>query len=35
VSLMAAATLFSAFMLSPSRRYCAGLFNNDRVSSGV
>jgi len=35
VSLMAAATLFSAFMLNPSRRYCAGLSSNDRVSSGV
>jgi hypothetical protein len=35
VSLMAAATLFSALMLSPSRRYCAGFSNNDRVSSGV
>jgi len=35
VSLMAAATRFSAFMLSPSRRYCAGLSSSDRVSSGV
>ncbi len=35
VSLRAAATLFSALMLSPSRRYCAGFSNNDRVSSGV
>ena len=35
VSLMAAATLFSALILSPSRRYCAGLSNSDSVSSGV
>ena len=35
VSLMAAATRFKALMLSPWRRYCAGLSNSNRVSSGV